>query len=63
MGAPVTRIDLGGYARRLECFDFRLRRRDLPRDCAGLLALALDIDLEDTIAVDREGLSTGPDLV
>lgn len=43
----------GGYKRRLEAYDYRAKRNDVPHDAAALLALVRDIELEDRIILDR----------
>lgn len=42
-----------GYRRRLDGFEYRAKRRDVPKDVAVLLELARDIELEDRIILDR----------
>jgi len=49
----LGRLDLGQYIRRLDCFDFRRKHKDLPRESSELLELAHAIELEDTIAIDK----------
>ena len=49
-------IDWRGYRRRLDCFEYRPRQRDLPRDVVELMELAREIELTDKIIVDREEL-------
>lgn len=43
----------GGYKRRLDAYEYRARRHDVPHDVAALLALARDIELEERIILDR----------
>lgn len=50
----MGRIDFEGYRRRVDAFDYRAKRRDVPHDMAELLALSRDIELEDIIIVDSE---------
>lgn len=46
-------IDLGGYCRRLDVFEARLRHRDVPRDIAQLLAIAYDLEKdEQPVSID-----------
>ena len=42
-----------GYRRRVDAWEYRAKRRDLPADAARLLALARDIELEERIILDR----------
>jgi hypothetical protein len=49
-------IDFDGYRRRIDAFDYRARRHDLPHDVVELLALSRDIELSDKIVVDVEQL-------
>jgi hypothetical protein len=50
----VEPVDFRGYQRRLDVFDYRSKRRDLPHDVVELLALSQAIELEDRIIVDVE---------
>ena len=43
----------GGYRRRLEATEYVGKRRDVPHDAARLLELALAIELEERIILDR----------
>ena len=45
-----------GYVRRLDQFDYRTRRHDVPHDVVELLELSRDIELSDKIVVDVEQL-------
>ena len=49
----VGRIDFEGYRRRLDGFEYRGKRHDVPRDVARLLELARAIELEERIILDR----------
>lgn len=42
-----------GYRRRVDAWEYRAKRRDIPRDAAHLLELARDIELEERIILDR----------
>lgn len=42
-----------GYRRRVDAWEYRSKRRDIPHDAARLLELALDIELEERIILDR----------
>ncbi len=42
-----------GYRRRVDAWEYRSKRRDVPRDAARLLELVRDIELEDRIILDR----------
>lgn len=42
-----------GYRRRVDAWEYRSKRRDIPRDAERLLELARDIELEDRIILDR----------
>lgn len=42
-----------GYCRRVDGWDYRAKRRDVPHDAATLLELARDIELEERIILDR----------
>lgn len=48
----LARFDFDQYRRRVDGFEFRARRRDMPRDVALLLELARDIELEERIILD-----------
>lgn len=52
MGA-LGRYDFRGYVRRLDGWEYRAKRLDIPKDSAALLALARDIELEERIILDR----------
>ena len=47
-------MDFDAYKRRVDAFDYRAKRHDVPHDVAELLELSRDIELEDTIIVDHE---------
>lgn len=42
-----------GYRRRVDAWEYRGKRRDMPHDAARLLELVRDIELEDRIILDR----------
>lgn len=42
-----------GYRRRVDGWEYRGKRRDMPHDAARLLELVRDIELEDRIILDR----------
>ena len=44
--------DLNAYKRRLDAFEYRAKHRDLPRDGAELLALALEAEQVARFIVD-----------
>lgn len=48
----MAEIDFGGYQRRLDVWDYRGRRRDVPHDVAELLELAREIEATDRFMVD-----------
>jgi hypothetical protein len=50
-------LQFDGYCRRLDAFEYRAKRHDVPHDVVQLLGLASDLDLEDKITVDREHYS------
>lgn len=43
-----------GYRRRVDAWEYRSKRRDMPRDADRLLELARDIELEERIILDRK---------
>jgi hypothetical protein len=43
-----------GYRRRLDCFEYRAKRRDVPRDIDQLLALTAELEALDERIVDSE---------
>jgi hypothetical protein len=47
-------VEFEAYMRRVDGFDYRAKRRDMPQDIAELLELAREIELEDRIIVDLE---------
>lgn len=49
----LGRYDFQGYKRRLDAWEYRAKRRDMPRDVGTLLELARDIELEERIILDR----------
>lgn len=49
----LGRYDFRGYVRRLDGWEYRAKRLDMPRDSAALLELARDIELEERIILDR----------
>jgi hypothetical protein len=53
-GRTVQRPTFDGYSRRLDVFDYRAKRKDVPHDVDRLLELARDIELEDKIIIDSE---------
>ncbi len=48
----LARFDFDQYRRRVDGFEYRAKRRDVPRDVALLLELARDIELEERIILD-----------
>lgn len=46
-------FDFEGYKRRVDGWEYRAKRRDVPRDVARLLELARAIELEDRISLDK----------
>lgn len=50
----MGKVDWAGYRRRLDAFDYRAKRRDMPHDVTELLELVREIELFDTIIVDAE---------
>lgn len=50
----MWRVDFDGYRRRIDGWDFRAVRHDVPRDFGLLLAECDDLELTDKIIVDRE---------
>lgn len=47
-------VDFAAYCRRFDVFDYLAERQALPSDIKELLGLAKDVELEDTIIVERE---------
>jgi hypothetical protein len=56
MGQKMGNFTFEGYVRRLDQFDYRTRRHDVPHDVVELLELSRDIELSDKIVVDVEQL-------
>ncbi len=52
-GDALAKVDFRGYCRRLDGFEYRAKRLDVPRDSARLLELAQVIELEERIILDR----------
>lgn len=57
MGQAMGQVDWAGYRRRLDAFEYRAKRQDVPRDVGELLELVREIELSDKIIVDREHYS------
>lgn len=50
----MVRVDFAGYRRRLDVFEYRAKRRDVPRDIEQLLALTRELEALDERIVDSE---------
>lgn len=48
----MGKIDFAGYRRRIDAWEYRSKRRDVPRDATELLELVREIELIDRFSVD-----------
>ena len=48
----MGRLSFEQYRRRLDCWEYRAKRRDVPQDLALLLELNREIEFSDRLTID-----------